>query len=73
LEPTAPAALPRLIAVAVTRWRTGEDHQLAGQATGLDARAGHPVTIWAPLTAICLAIAAAAQRQHNPSPPGRPD
>ena len=29
--------LPRLIAVAVTRWRTGEDHQFAGQATGLDA------------------------------------
>ena len=27
----------RLIAVAVTRWRTGEDHQFAGQATGLDA------------------------------------
>lgn len=24
-NPTAPAALPQLIAVAVTRWRTGED------------------------------------------------
>jgi hypothetical protein len=36
-NPTAPAALPRLIAVAVTRWRTGEDYQFAGRANGLDA------------------------------------
>jgi hypothetical protein len=32
-----PVPLPRLIAIAVTKWRIEEDHQLAKQSTGLDA------------------------------------
>ena len=32
-----PVSLSRLIAIAVARWRIEEDHQLAKQATGLDA------------------------------------
>jgi hypothetical protein len=32
-----PVPLCRLIAIAVTRWRIEEDHQLAKQSTGLDA------------------------------------
>ena len=69
-----PAALSRLIAAAVLRWRIEEDHQLAKQATGLDAGQVIRWKSWHRWTAICLlayiylAIAAAAQRQHDPSP-----
>jgi hypothetical protein len=69
-----PVALSRLIAAAVTRWRTGEDHQLAKQATGLDAGQVIRWKSWHRWTAICqlactyLAIAAAVQRQHGPGP-----
>jgi SRSO17 transposase len=69
-----PAALSQLIAVAVLRWRIEEDHQLAKQATGLDAGQVIRWKSWHRWTAICLlayiylAIAAAVQRQHDPSP-----
>ncbi len=69
-----PAALSQLIAVAVLRWRIEEDHQIAGQATGLDAGQVTRWRSWHRWTAICLlayiylAIAAAVQRQHDPSP-----
>src|SRR5262249_22388041 len=70
-----PAALSQLIAVAVLRWRIEEDHQIAKQATGLDAwqvirwRSWHRWTAVCLLAYIYLAIAAAVQRQHDPSPP----
>jgi SRSO17 transposase len=69
-----PAALSQLIAVAVLRWRIEEDHQIAKQATGLDAGQVIRWKSWHRWTAICLlayiylAIAAAVQRQHDPSP-----
>jgi SRSO17 transposase len=69
-----PAALSQLIAVAVLRWRIEEDHQIAKQATGLDAGQVIRWRSWHRWTAICLlayiylAIAAAVQRQHDPSP-----
>jgi SRSO17 transposase len=69
-----PAALSRLIAVAVTRWRIEEDHQLAEQAAGLDAGQVVRWKSWHRWTAICLlaciylAVAAATQRQHDTSP-----
>jgi SRSO17 transposase len=69
-----PAALAQLIAAAVARWRIEEDHQLAKQATGLDAGQVIRWKSWHRWTAICLlayiylAIAAALQRQHDPSP-----
>src|SRR6266704_1945736 len=49
-----PAALSQLIAVAVLRWRIEEDHQIAGQATGLDAGQGTRWKSWHRWTAICL-------------------
>ena len=69
-----PAALSRLIAIAVTRWRIEEDHQLAKQAAGLDAGQVIRWTSWHRWTAICLlayiylAVAAALQRQQDTSP-----
>jgi hypothetical protein len=60
--------------VAVLRWRIEEDHQIAKQATGLDAgqvirwRSWHRWTAISLLAYIYLAIAAAVQRQHDPSP-----
>jgi SRSO17 transposase len=69
-----PAALSRLIAVAVTRWRIEEDHQLAKQAAGLDAGQVIRWKSWHRWTAICLlayiylAVATALQRQHDTSP-----
>ena len=38
-----PVLLSRLIAIAVTRWRIKEDHQLADQSSGLDAGQAVPV------------------------------
>jgi hypothetical protein len=67
-----PAALPRLIAAAVTRWRIEEDHQLAKQAAGLDAGQVIRWKSWHRWTAICLlaylylAVATAVHRQHDP-------
>jgi SRSO17 transposase len=66
-----PVPLSRLIAVAVTRWRIEEDHQLAKQATGLDAgqvirwRSWHRWTALCLLAYIYLAVTAAIQRQHD--------
>jgi SRSO17 transposase len=66
-----PVPLARLIAVAVTRWRIEEDHQLAKQATGLDAGQVIRWKSWHRWTALCLlayiylTVAAAVQRQHE--------
>src|SRR5579859_1812604 len=68
-----PAALSRLIAIAVVRWRIEEDHQLAKQSTGLDAGQVIRWTSWHRWTAICLlayiylAVTVALQRQHEAS------
>jgi SRSO17 transposase len=68
-----PAALSQLIAAAVVRWRIEEDHQLAKQATGLDAGQVIRWKSWHRWTAICLlayiylAVAAAVQRQQDAS------
>jgi SRSO17 transposase len=66
-----PVPLARLIATAVARWRIEEDHQLAKQAAGLDAgqvirwRSWHRWTAISLLAYIYLAVAVAAQRQHD--------
>jgi SRSO17 transposase len=66
-----PVPLARLIAIAVTRWRIEEDHQLAKQSTGLDAGQVIRWKSWHRWTAICLlayiylAVTAALQRQHD--------
>jgi SRSO17 transposase len=66
-----PVPLARLIAIAVTRWRIEEDHQLAKQSTGLDAGQVIRWKSWHRWTAICLlayiylAVTAAIQRQHD--------
>src|SRR5262249_46568250 len=66
-----PVPLARLIAIAVTRWRIEEDHQLAKQAAGLDAGQVIRWRSWHRWTAICLlaytylAVAAAVQRQQD--------
>ena len=64
-----PVSLSGLIAVAVIRWRIGEDHQLARQSTGPDAgqvirwKSWHRWTAVCLLACICLAVAVAVQRQ----------
>jgi hypothetical protein len=66
-----PVPLSRLIAIAVTRWRIEEDHQLAKQSTGLDAGQVIRWKSWHRWTAICLlayiylAVAVALQRQQE--------
>src|SRR5690348_14724042 len=66
-----PVSLSRLIAIAVARWRIEEDHQLAKQATGLDAGQVIRWKSWHRWTAICLlayiylAVAVAAQRRQD--------
>jgi SRSO17 transposase len=66
-----PVPLSRLIAIAVTRWRIEEDHQLAKQAVGLDAGQVIRWKSWHRWTAICLlayiylAVAAAAHRDSH--------
>jgi SRSO17 transposase len=68
-----PVPLSRLIAVAVTRWRIEEDHQLSKQAAGLDAGQVIRWRSWHRWTAICLlayiylAVAVALQRQEDAS------
>jgi len=66
-----PVPLSKLIAIASARWRIEEDHQLAKQATGLDAGQVIRWKSWHRWTAICLlayiylAVAVASQRQHD--------
>jgi SRSO17 transposase len=66
-----PVPLSRLIAIAVTRWRIEEDHQLAKQAAGLDAGQVIRWKSWHRWTALCLlayiylAVAAALHRQQD--------
>jgi SRSO17 transposase len=68
-----PVPLARLIAIAVTRWRIEEDHQLAKQSTGLDAGQVIRWKSWHRWTAVCLlayiylAVTTAVQRQHDTS------
>jgi SRSO17 transposase len=63
--------LARLIAVAVTRWKIEEDHQLTKQVTGLDSGQVTTWTSWHRWTAVSLlaytflAVAAAWQRAHD--------
>ena len=63
--------MSKLIAIASARWRIEEDHQLSKQSTGLDAGQVIRWKSWHRWTAICLlayiylAVAAAAQRQHD--------
>jgi SRSO17 transposase len=67
--------LSRLIAIAVTRWRIEEDHQLAKQSTGLDAGQVIRWKSWHRWTAICLLaciyLAVAIQRQQGVVRPDR--
>jgi hypothetical protein len=64
-----PVPLSRLIAIASTRWRIEEDHQLAKQATGLDAGQVIRWKCWHRWTAVCLLaciyLAVAVQRQQD--------
>ena len=68
-----PVPLPKLIAIAVARWRIEEDHQLSKQAAGLDAgqvirwRSWHRWTALCLLACTCLAVAVALQRQQDAS------
>jgi SRSO17 transposase len=67
----APVPLSRLIAIAVTRWRIEEDHQLAKQVSGLDSGQVTRWRSWHRWTAVCLiaymflAVATALQRNHD--------
>jgi hypothetical protein len=69
----SPGSVPLtgLIAIAVTRWRTEEDHQLAKQAASLDSGQVIRWKSWHRWTAICLlayiylAVAVAVQRQQD--------
>jgi SRSO17 transposase len=67
----APVPLSRLIAIAVTRWRIEEDHQLAKQVSGLDSGQVTRWRSWHRWTALCLiaymflAVATAVQRDHD--------
>jgi SRSO17 transposase len=66
-----PVPLARLIAVAVTRWKIEEDHQLSKQVTRLDSGQVTSWTSWHRWTAISLlayaflAVAAACQRRQH--------
>jgi SRSO17 transposase len=68
-----PVPLARLIAVAVTRWKIEEDHQLSKQVTRLDSGQVTSWTSWHRWTAISLlayaflAVAAAWQRARDGS------
>lgn len=69
-----PVPLTRLIAIAVTRWRIEEDHQLVKQAVGLDSgqvirwRSGHRWSALCLLACIYLAVATAVQRNSHAGP-----
>jgi len=68
-----PVPLAKLIQVAVTRWKTEEDHQLSKQVSGLDSGQVTTWTSWHRWTAISLlahaflAVAAAWQRSADTS------
>jgi hypothetical protein len=68
-----PVPLARLIAVAVTRGKIEEDHQLPEQAAGLDSdqvttlTSGHRRTAISLLACVFLAVAAAWQRARDGS------
>jgi SRSO17 transposase len=68
-----PVPLAKLIAVAVTRWRIEEDHQLTKQVSGLDSGQVTTWTSWHRWTAISLlayaflTVAAACQRARDGS------
>ena len=70
----APVPLPRLIAVAQTRWRIEEDHQLSKQAAGLDSGQVTRWRSWHRWSAICLlayiylAVATATGQAASTSP-----
>ena len=70
----APVPLPRLIAVAQTRWRIEEDHQLSKQAAGLDSGQVTRWRSWHRWSAICLlayiylAVATATDQAASTSP-----
>jgi SRSO17 transposase len=70
----APAPLPRLIAVAQTRWRIEEDHQLSKQVAGLDSGQVTRWRSWHRWSAICLlayiylAVATATDQAASTSP-----
>jgi SRSO17 transposase len=70
-----PVPLARLIAVAVRRWAIEEDHQQAKQTCGLDAgqvirwRSWHRWSALSLLAYLYLAVATAAQRQHDAAHP----
>jgi hypothetical protein len=49
-----PVPLSRLIAVAVTRWKIEEDHQLTRQVAALDAGQVIRWKSWHRWTAVCL-------------------
>jgi SRSO17 transposase len=69
-----PVPLARLIAVAVTRWKIEEDHQLSKQAAGLDSGQVTTWTSWHRWTAISLlacaflAVAAAGSAPETAAP-----
>jgi SRSO17 transposase len=66
-----PVPLPKLISVAVARWKIEEDHQQSKQVSGLDSGQVTTWTSWHRWTAICLlayiflAVAAAFQRARD--------
>jgi SRSO17 transposase len=70
----APVPLPRLIAVAQTRWRIEEDHQLSKQVAGLDSGQVTRWRSWHRWSAICLlayiylAVATATDQAPSTSP-----
>src|SRR5262249_22092841 len=69
-----PVPLTRLIAIAVTRWRIEEDHQLAKQAAGLDSgqvirwRSWHRWSALCLLACIYLAVTVALHRDSHAGP-----
>ena len=69
-----PVPLTRLIAIAVTRWRIEEDHQLAKQAAGLDSgqvirwRSWHRWSALCLLAYIYLAVTVALHRDSHAGP-----
>ena len=68
-----PVPLSRLIAIASSRWRIEDDHQLSKQVAGLDAGQVIRWKSWHRWTAVCLlaylylAVAVAVQRQQEAS------
>lgn len=71
-----PVPLSRLIAVAQTRWRIEEDHQLAKQVAGLDSGQVIRWKSWHRWSALCLLayiyIAVTASRAAGTDPGQRP-